>query len=379
MQTSSYMSQNIEVTFLIPCLNEEESLAHVLDEIQSMSWYDNKTMEIVVADNGSTDQSLLIAKSKNVRVVHVDLKGYGAALLGGINDARGEIVVMGDADGSYKFSESFQMVQKIRDGVDLVMGNRFEGGIAPGAMPFLHRYLGNPVLSLIGRIFYRLSIRDFHCGLRGFRKESIKNLRLDCCGMEFASEMLIKSSFNGLSIGEVPVSLSKDLRSRAPHLRTWSDGFRHLKLLLKFAPSWLFGPIIFFNFVLLSLTIILGLLGPTRVASKELSVRSLFVSVAISLVLLVSLCGLEIAKLSIRGGWSSSFFVRFRKHVFRVATLGITFNSIVVYRQTRNWLIGGSDPATELEPIMWFSVSAFLIAASLIVMIFTLIINLIKE
>ena len=196
--------------------------------------------EVVIADNGSTDGSQDIARAEGARVVDVPIRGYGAALTAGIADAKGEFVIMGDADDSYDLSNLGPFVEALRGGADLVMGNRFAGGIEPGAMPALHRYLGNPVLTAVGRVLFRSPVKDFHCGLRGFRREAILELDLRTTGMEFASEMVVKATLNKLNIVEVPTTLSPDGRSRAPHLRTWRDGWRHLRFLLLYSPRWLF-------------------------------------------------------------------------------------------------------------------------------------------
>src|SRR6202035_1169831 len=196
--------------------------------------------EVLIADNGSSDGSVALTQRDGARVIAVAERGYGAALRAGVAAARGRFVVMGDADDSYDFSGLDPFVAKLRDGCDLVLGNRFAGGIAPGAMPFLHRYLGNPVLSLLGRLFFRAAIGDFHCGLRGVRRDSILALNLRASGMEFASESVIRAALANLVIAEVPTTLAVDGRSRRPHLRTWYDGWRHLRLLLMFSPRWLF-------------------------------------------------------------------------------------------------------------------------------------------
>ena len=188
--------------------------------------------EVLVADNGSTDGSREIARSQGARVIDVPVKGYGNALIAGINAAKGEFVIMGDADDSYDFSDLDAFVAALRSGSDLVMGNRFKGSIEPGAMPPLHRYLGNPVLSFIGRLRYQSDVGDFHCGLRGFRRRAIQVLGLESGGMEFASEMVVKAELGSLEVVEVPITLRKDGRSRRPHLRTWRDGWRHLRFLL---------------------------------------------------------------------------------------------------------------------------------------------------
>lgn len=230
----------MELTILMPCLNEVKTLKGCIDQAQGFLLRSGVAGEVVVADNGSTDGSQQLAESVGARVVGVARRGYGAALHAGIAAARGRYVIMGDCDGSYDFSRLEAYVERLRAGADLVLGNRFRGGIAPGAMPFLHRYLGNPVLSLVGRVFFRISIRDFHCGLRGCSRDAMVNLGLVTPGMEFASEMIAKSALAGLRIEEVPTTLSPDGRDRPPHLRTWRDGWRHLRFLLLFCPRWLF-------------------------------------------------------------------------------------------------------------------------------------------
>ena len=229
-----------ELTILMPCLDEAETLATCVRKARSFLAGQGVDGEVLVADNGSGDGSQEIARSEGARVVDVPARGYGAALIGGIADAKGRFVIMGDADGSYDFSALMPFVERLRAGADLVMGNRFRGGIGEGAMPFLHKYLGNPVLSWLGRLFYRIPIGDFHCGLRGFNRDAIRALHLSTPGMEFASEMVVKSAIAQLRIEEVPTTLKKDGRSRPPHLRTWRDGWRHLRFLLVFSPRFLY-------------------------------------------------------------------------------------------------------------------------------------------
>jgi len=229
-----------ELTILMPCLNEAETLEVCIRKAQRYLKNSGVSGEVLISDNGSTDGSQQLAERLGARVVHAPRKGYGAALIAGINEAKGRYVIMGDSDDSYDFSRLDGFVERLRAGAELVMGNRFRGGIADGAMPPLHRYLGNPVLSTLGRVFYRTPVGDFHCGLRGFNRRSILALQLDTPGMEFASEMVIKASLCDLRIEEVPTTLSPDGRSRPPHLRSWRDGWRHLKLLLIYAPQWLF-------------------------------------------------------------------------------------------------------------------------------------------
>jgi glycosyltransferase involved in cell wall biosynthesis len=257
MQTMS----DLTVTILMPCLNEAETLAFCVRQAVTALRDNNVAGEVVVADNGSTDGSQKIATDEGARVVNVPTRGYGAALTAGIEAARGKYILMADADASYHFEHLPRFLPKLDEGYDLVMGNRFSGSIEPGAMPPLHRYLGNPVLSSIGRIFFRIPVRDFHCGLRAFRRDPILALNLRTTGMEFASEMVVKSSLAGLRMTEVPTTLSPDGRSRPPHLRSWRDGWRHLRFLLLFSPRWLFlipGVVTFFVGVLLSLWLIPG-------------------------------------------------------------------------------------------------------------------------
>ena len=234
------MEKPIELTIVMPCLNEAETLKVCIDKAMKYLNDNNISGEVVIGDNGSTDGSQDIARNCGARVVDIPRKGYGSALMGAIQAAQGKYVIMGDSDDSYDFSNLNAYVEKLRDGYDLVMGNRFKGGIAKGAMPFLHYYLGNPVLSFIGKLFFGGGINDFHCGLRGFRQDIVTLLNLQTTGMEFASEMVVKAQINKLKIIEVPTTLSPDGRSRPPHLRTWRDGWRHLRFLLLYSPKWLF-------------------------------------------------------------------------------------------------------------------------------------------
>lgn len=233
-------AESIELSIVMPCLNEAETLAQCIRKAQAFLRSTGIAGEVLVADNGSTDGSRQIANAMGARLIAVEKRGYGAALIGGIAAAQGHYVIMGDADDSYDFSALGPFVEALRDGGELVMGNRFQGGIAPGAMPPLHRYLGNPVLSFLGRRLFASGVGDFHCGLRGFRRESILTLGLRSPGMEFASEMVVKAVMHRLDVRQVPTTLSQDGRSRPPHLRTWRDGWRHLRFLLTYAPRFLF-------------------------------------------------------------------------------------------------------------------------------------------
>jgi glycosyltransferase involved in cell wall biosynthesis len=233
-------ADELELTVVLPCLNEAETVALCVGK--AVAWIrDNGVAgEVIVADNGSTDGSRELAQAAGARVVTVRRKGYGNALIAGIRAARSTYVLMADADDSYDLENLGPFLEQLRAGDDLVMGNRFAGGIEPGAMPWLHRRIGNPVLSGIGRLFFRTPVRDFHCGIRAFRKDAITHLGLRAGGMEFASEMIVKASLADLKISEVPTTLRPDGRSRAPHLRSFRDGWRHLRFLLLFCPYWLF-------------------------------------------------------------------------------------------------------------------------------------------
>ena len=233
-------SPAVELTIMMPCLNEAETVAVCVGKAMGFLQRTGVKGEVLIADNGSTDGSQALAEAAGARVVGVLDRGYGAALMGGIEAARGRFVIMGDADDSYDFERLDSMLETLRSGAQLVMGNRFQGGIEPGAMPLLHRYLGNPVLSFIGRLFFKIPVGDFHCGLRGFSREAILALGLKCGGMEFASEMVVKAALNGLDIAETPTTLKPDGRSRRPHLKTWRDGWRHLRFLLLHSPKFLF-------------------------------------------------------------------------------------------------------------------------------------------
>jgi glycosyltransferase involved in cell wall biosynthesis len=231
---------DIELTVLMPCLNEAETLASCIRKARACIDRLGLSAEVIVADNGSTDDSRQIAIAEGAQVVDVPERGYGSALYHGVLAARGRFVIMGDADDSYDFSRLDAFVEKLREGTDLVMGNRFLGGPRPGAMPWKNRYIGNPLLSAIGRLFFKSPAHDFHCGLRGVSRDAFHRMNLQTAGMEFASEMVIKATLVGLRIAEVPTTLERDGRTRAPHLRPWRDGWRHLRFMLLYCPRWLF-------------------------------------------------------------------------------------------------------------------------------------------
>ena len=279
----------MELTILMPCLDEAATVSRCVAKARAFLDRASITGEVLIADNGSTDDSPRLAEAAGARVVHAAERGYGAALRAGIEAARGRYVIIGDADDSYDFERLELFVEKLRAGYPLVMGNRFQGGIRPGAMPALHRYLGNPVLSFVGRLLFRTGVGDFHCGLRGFDRERALSLRLQTPGMEFASELVVKAALAGWRIAEVPTTLSPDGRGRPSHLRSWRDGWRHLRFLLLFSPRWLF---LYPGLALLGVgTILTGMLyfAPLRIASAGLDVHTMLYASAAA-VLGMQLC-----------------------------------------------------------------------------------------
>jgi hypothetical protein len=275
------MPEPIQLTIVMPCLNEAETLASCIQKARAGLERAGVSGEVLVADNGSTDGSVAIAEKQGARVVHVREKGYGSALRGGIEAAQGEWIVLGDADDSYDFSHIEGFVQKFREGCDLVMGCRLPSGggtIAPGAMPWKNRWIGNPSLSFIGRLFFHCPARDFHCGLRGVTKAAYKRMELKTTGMEFASEMVIKATLKSLRIAEVPITLYRDGRSRPPHLKPWRDGWRHLRFMLLFSPRWLFT---WPGLALLVLGLALAVplcIGPVHIGGVQFDTNTLLVA-----------------------------------------------------------------------------------------------------
>ncbi|MGQ9895937.1 MAG: glycosyltransferase family 2 protein [Acidobacteriota bacterium] len=272
---SAASGASIELTIVMPCLNEAETLETCIRKAFDFLNCHGITGEVVVGDNGSTDGSQAIAHRLGARVIHIPTRGYGAALYGATLAARGRYIIMGDSDDSYDFSNLMPFLEKLRDGYDLVMGNRFRGGIQPGAMPWKNRYIGNPVLTGIGRLLFRCPAGDFHCGLRGYSIEAFRRMDLRTTGMEFASEMVIKATLLGLQIAEVPTTLSRDGRSRPPHLRPWRDGWRHLRFMLLYSPRWLF---LYPGLILMLFGLGVGawlLPGPQRVVNVVFDVHTL--------------------------------------------------------------------------------------------------------
>ncbi|NLY65895.1 MAG: glycosyltransferase [Alcaligenaceae bacterium] len=287
----------------MPCLNEAETLGICIKKANDWLSRSGIDGEVLIADNGSTDGSQKIAQENGARVVDVPVRGYGSALYYGCLSAQGEYIIMGDSDNSYDFSNLDVFVQKLDQGYDLVMGNRFLGGIAPGAMPWKNRYIGNPALTFIGRALFKCPAKDFHCGLRGFTKNAFLRMDLRTTGMEFASEMVIKANLFGMKIAEVPTTLSKDGRSRPPHLRPWRDGWRHLRFMLLFSPRWLFlipGIIIF---ILSSVSYFLLLGNPLKIGNITFDIHTLFYAqTGMTLGLLSIILGIVVRMFGIREG-----------------------------------------------------------------------------
>ena len=316
----------LELTILMPCLNEAETIEICVKKARGYLERSGVVGEVLIADNGSTDGSQALAAHAGARVVTVAEKGYGAALMGGVRAANGRYIVMGDADDSYDFETLDPFLDRLRAGDALVMGNRFKGGIAKGAMPFLHRYLGNPVLSAIGKLFFAIPVNDFHCGLRGFSRQAILDLQLSTTGMEFASEMVVKAALNGLPMSEAPTTLKPDGRSRAPHLKTWRDGWRHLRFLLLHSPKWLFiypGAAMLAGGVALSALLALG---PVQLTPKvQIDVHSMLAA-CFAVILGVQL--IMFGALARRYGELEGFLPATRK-TLRKLVLGLTLETVL--------------------------------------------------
>ncbi len=352
-----------ELTILMPCLNEAETLETCIKKAQSFLLTSRINGEVLVADNGSTDGSQEIARCCGARVINAAERGYGSALITGTQLARGTFVIVGDADESYDFSELTSFLTALRDGADLVMGNRFQGGIAAGAMPPLHRYVGNPVLSFIGRLFFGADIGDFHCGLRGFRRTSILALNLQSSGMEFASEMVVKATLHELRIDEVPTTLRKDGRSRPPHLRTWRDGWRHLRFLLLYSPRWLF---LYPGIFLMFLSIVVGIsveVTTVRIFSVTLGVDTLVVASAFFIIGIQSLLFAVFTKIyGVSEGWlpTNKRLERMRSSVSLEVGMGIGVALIVLgatglvfaFLNWRHARFGALNPVAALRTVV---------------------------
>jgi glycosyltransferase involved in cell wall biosynthesis len=273
-----------ELSIVIPCLNEEKTLPIVIRKAQRSLERLNINGEVVVADNGSTDSSVSVAKSFGARIVHCPQKGYGNALRCGFENAEGKFLIMGDADDSYNFEEIDDFIKYLRDGYDIVMGTRLKGKIEKGAMPFLHRYLGTPALTFILNLFFGTKITDCNCGMRGLTKKSFEKLNLSSAGMEFASEMIIKSGIFNLKMKEVSITLYRDKRDKPPHLHTWRDGWRHLKFMLLYAPNFVFIWPSFIAFIVGTILLLLQIRGPFVFGNIYMDIHSMILGLTLSVV-----------------------------------------------------------------------------------------------
>ena len=325
----------------MPCLNEAATVGICVKKAFDALERCGIRGEVIVADNGSTDGSQQLATDFGACVVSVARRGYGSALQGGIAAARGQFVLMGDADDTYDFAQLGEFVAKLREGYDLVMGNRFRGPILPGAMPLLHRYLGNPVLTGLGRLFFKSRVGDFHCGLRAFRKEAIDRLELRTLGMEFASEMVVKATAFGLCVTEIPTTLAPDRRERAPHLRTWRDGWRHLRFLLLYSPRWLF---LYPGALLTSLGLALSawlLPGPKTVGAIVFDVHTLLFG---AMAILIGFQSIVFAAFTKIFAMSEGLLPQDKRlmRVFRYVTLevGLAVGLLLILAGTAAWALG---------------------------------------
>ncbi|MDX6357171.1 MAG: hypothetical protein QOH37_225 [Nocardioidaceae bacterium] len=377
----------MDLTILMPCLNESETLSQCIRKAQTWAAGSGVETEIVVADNGSTDNSPEIATSLGARVVAVSERGYGAALRAGCAEARGRWIILGDADDSYDFSDLDAFVEALREGCDLVIGNRFQGGIAPRAMPWKNRYIGNPSLSWMGRRLFGISVGDFHCGLRGLTKEAFERLDLRTTGMEFASEMVIKAAQHHLLISEVPTTLSQDGRSRPPHLRPWRDGWRHLRFMALFSPRWLFvipGGSMLAAAGLLYLRL---LLGPWKIGGTTLDVHTMFFAQAgICLGLLFVLTGVVARALgTLDGSFEEQRYLKPLLGDFPTAEVGALVGGLSValglfwgISATAAWYSKGFGPLAGDALLRTISLATLLLTTGGIVFTYSLLLGFIQ-
>lgn len=364
-------SAGLEVSVVMPCLNEAETVGTCIAKALSGLHEAGVRGEVIVADNGSTDGSIRIAADAGARVAAIEERGYGAALRGGILAARGRYVIMGDADDSYDFSRLEAFIRELRAGNDLVMGNRFAGGIAPGAMPPLHRWLGNPVLSFIGRRLFKSPCRDFHCGLRGFSREAFERMNLRTTGMEFASEMVAKAALLKMRVTEVPTTLSPAGRSRPPHLRSFRDGWRHLRFMLLYSPRWLF---LYPGLCLLGLGLVVGawlLPGARTVAGVTFDVHTLLCAAA---AVLVGVQAITVALFTETFARVEGFIPEARRLVLLpksftlerglIAAAAIALAGVVlVATPTAQWALGGFGDLAYARTMRWVIPGVTLLAA----------------
>ena len=360
---------SLQLTILMPCLNEAETLALCINKANIWIANSGISAEVVIADNGSTDGSQAIAESLGARVVPVAQRGYGSALYHGCMAAKGEWIIMGDSDDSYDFSQLDFFIEKLHEGFDLVMGNRFLGGIAPGAMPWKNRYIGNPVLTWVGRVLFKCPAKDFHCGLRGFTKEAFMQMDLRTTGMEFASEMVIKANLFRMKIAEVPTTLSKDGRSRPPHLLPWRDGWRHLRFMLLYSPRWLFFIPGLFLFLISLLVYIALFMGPVKLGAITFDVHTLFFAeTGLVLGFLAIALGVIIRMFGMREGLLHEHALLEKLRVTPMLEVGGAGSVLVVlvgiflgFGALMSWSAVNFGPLTSIELLRTISLSTLLI------------------
>jgi len=364
----------------MPCLNEEESLAACIEKAQRCFHALGIAGQVVVADNGSSDRSVEIAQRLGAKVVDERVKGYGAALMAAIDAADGEIIVMADADDSYDWEAMGPFIEKIRAGCELVVGNRFKGGIQPGAMPPLHRYLGNPVLSFIARAVYRVPIGDFHCGMRAFTKTAYRRMGLRTPGMEFATEMVAAAAQQGLRIAEIPTVLYPDRRSRPPHLRSFRDGWRHLRFIITCAPDYLYivpGTAMFAAGMLLQLLLVngpVGILG-FNLGIHYLALGSMLALVGLNILNLGVLAKATMAQMypNLRSGIAHWVFHRFKLEWglltgLLLALVGTAIDVAILAR----WLRTGGGPLEDTVHLSFVATTVIVMGVNLLFSAFLL-------
>lgn len=371
------MNKVIDVSFVIPCLNEEKTIELVINEIHESFKSSRFSFEIVVSDNNSTDKSRIFAERAGARVVLCKEKGYGAALRFGFHNALGRFIVMGDADGSYKFADSLKMLSKLEAGADFVIGNRFAGKIEQKAMPWLHRYIGNPILSFLGRLFFRVKIKDFHCGLRAFRKNSLSNLNFKCDGMEFASEQIVLVARHHLIIEEEPINLHKDLRDRPPHLNTWRDGWRHLRYLFSQAPNWLFVTPILVSLLFSLIFLYIFSINPIKVQQVEFSYGTGILFLIFSIITQIIFWILNISNLIL---FNRSLFNNFSfEKLIVIPLLFLIAGTLIIFFVFANWSTSGFGDLPQDVTLAQMIVALFLISTGVISLSFIALQSLIKS
>lgn len=373
--------KRFEVSIVIPCLNEVETIERVVKGILDNNSQAEYSFEIIVSDNGSDDGSLEVLAQLPVTIVNAKMRGYGAALTAGIEAASGDYIVMGDADDSYELENFSKFIAPLNQGSDMVIGNRFRGEIQPGAMPILHKWIGNPGLSLLGRLFFKVDIGDFHCGIRSFKRSEFLNLEIHAQGMEFATEMIAKASHQGLRITEIPTVLRKDGRSRPPHLNTWRDGWRHLKFMLAYAPDWSFLYPGIFLALMGSLIVLLDSTGSLNLLGRPIGAIGIITGVLFFLFgLIMLIIGMICSKVIYR--------VSTHRELRTITRLGLILQSSIFSKLTmtsqlivtlwflgliQSWLDGRLDSTNELTRIKFGLVFLMITLSNFLIFVFNIV------